>query len=51
MKFLCLECDEVMKFSERALPGDGTLTVIFTCGTPLGTIGSTNLIQRWDLGA
>jgi len=23
-------------------------TVIFTCGTPLGQIGTTNLIQRWD---
>ena len=32
MKFLCLQCDQVMKFSERELPGDGTLTVIFTCG-------------------
>ena len=31
MKFLCLTCDEVMAFSERQLPGDGTLTVIFTC--------------------
>lgn len=32
MKFLCLECDEVMAFAERDLPGDGTLTAIFTCG-------------------
>ena len=32
MKFLCLECDEVMVFGERALPGDGTLTVVFSCG-------------------
>ena len=32
MKFLCLECDEVMVFGERMLPGDGTLTVVFSCG-------------------
>ena len=31
MKFLCLPCDEVMAFAERQLPGDGTLTAIFTC--------------------
>lgn len=33
MKFLCLECDEVMAFAEREIPGDGTLTAVFTCGT------------------
>ena len=33
MKFLCVECDEQMRFEERALPGDGTLTVTFTCPT------------------
>lgn len=33
MKFLCLECDEVMVFAERQLPGDGTLAAVFTCGT------------------
>lgn len=32
MKFLCLECDEVMAFAERELPGDGTLTALFSCG-------------------
>lgn len=31
MKFLCLPCDEVMNFAERHLPGDGTLTAVFTC--------------------
>ena len=31
MKFLCMPCDEVMAFAERQLPGDGTLTAIFTC--------------------
>ena len=31
MKFLCLTCDEVMAFAERQLPGDGTLTAVFTC--------------------
>jgi hypothetical protein len=33
VKFLCLECDEVMKFAERQLPGDGTLTAVFACGS------------------
>ena len=33
MKFLCLECDEVMAFAERQLPGDGTLAAVYGCGT------------------
>ena len=33
MKFLCIPCDEVMTFSERDLPGDGTLTAVFLCGS------------------
>lgn len=32
MRFLCVECDEVMVFAEREVPGDGTLTAVFTCG-------------------
>jgi len=32
MKFLCLNCDEVMTFAERRLPGDGTMAAAFTCG-------------------
>jgi hypothetical protein len=32
MKFLCIECDEVMAFAERQLPGDGTLAAVFACG-------------------
>lgn len=32
MKFLCLECDEIMDFAERQLPGDGTLAAVFQCG-------------------
>ncbi len=31
MKFLCLDCDDVMKFAERQIPGDGTLAAVFTC--------------------
>jgi hypothetical protein len=31
MKFLCLRCDEVMHFTERQLPGDGTMGVVFSC--------------------
>lgn len=31
MKFLCVGCDAVMAFSERALPGDGTMAAVFTC--------------------
>jgi hypothetical protein len=33
MKFLCLECDDVMEFAERQLPGDGTLAAVFACGS------------------
>jgi hypothetical protein len=33
VKFLCLECDEVMAFAERQIPGDGTLAAVFTCGS------------------
>lgn len=33
MKFLCLECDALMEFAERQLPGDGTLAAVFTCGS------------------
>lgn len=31
MKFLCLPCDEVMGFTERQIPGDGTLAAVFSC--------------------
>lgn len=31
MKFLCLECDHVMSFAERQIPGDGTLAAVFSC--------------------
>tara|TARA_B100001123_G_C15261795_1_gene1006857 strand:+ start:261 stop:734 length:474 start_codon:yes stop_codon:yes gene_type:complete len=31
MKFLCIECDSVMDFAERRLPGDGTLAAVFSC--------------------
>ncbi len=31
MKFLCVGCDRAMEFAERELPGDGTLTAVFTC--------------------
>ncbi len=31
MKFLCIECDAVMTFAERELPGDGTLAAVFEC--------------------
>lgn len=33
MKFLCIECDDLMEFAERQLPGDGTLAAVFTCGS------------------
>ena len=33
MKFLCLDCDEVMEFAERQIPGDGTLAAVFKCGS------------------
>ncbi len=31
MKFLCIECDQVMAFAERQIPGDGTLAAVFAC--------------------
>lgn len=31
MKFLCIDCDAVMTFAERELPGDGTLAAVFEC--------------------
>jgi hypothetical protein len=31
VKFLCIQCDEVMEFVERQLPGDGTLAALYTC--------------------
>ena len=31
MKFLCLQCDAQMTFSERQQPGDGTFAAAFTC--------------------
>jgi hypothetical protein len=31
MKFLCIDCDAQMTFSERALPGDGTFAASFSC--------------------
>jgi hypothetical protein len=33
MKFLCIQCDQVMSFAERQLPGDGTMAAVFTCPT------------------
>lgn len=38
MKFLCLRCDEVMRFEERQLPGDGTMGVVFACGVCKGEV-------------
>lgn len=44
------EADPLIKESrkriEEAIGADAT--VIFTCGTPLGEVGTTNMIQRWD---
>jgi hypothetical protein len=31
MKFLCIDCDAQMTFSERQQPGDGTFAASFTC--------------------
>ncbi len=31
MRFLCVDCDAVMAFEERQLPGDGTLAAVFRC--------------------
>lgn len=31
MKFLCIDCDEQMRFEERRQPGDGTFAAAFEC--------------------
>ncbi|HJU65568.1 MAG TPA: PCP reductase family protein [Gemmatimonadaceae bacterium] len=31
MKFLCIECDEQMRFEDRQQPGDGTFAAAFAC--------------------
>lgn len=31
MKFLCIDCDEQMRFEERQQPGDGTFAAAFEC--------------------
>lgn len=31
MKFLCVECDAQMHFSDRRIPGDGTMAALFRC--------------------
>jgi uncharacterized protein YlaI len=31
MKFLCLECDSQLAFTERQQPGDGTFAAAFVC--------------------
>jgi hypothetical protein len=31
MKFLCIECDQQMRFEERQVPGDGTFGAAFRC--------------------
>jgi DNA-directed RNA polymerase subunit RPC12/RpoP len=31
VKFLCIECDEQMRFEERQQPGDGTFAAAFAC--------------------
>jgi len=33
MKFLCIDCDQQMRFEERAVPGDGTFAASFRCPT------------------
>jgi hypothetical protein len=33
MKFLCLDCDAQMTFTERQQPGDGTFAAAFFCPT------------------
>jgi len=33
VKFLCVDCDRVMEYVERKLPGDGTMAVVYACPT------------------
>jgi hypothetical protein len=32
MKFLCVKCDQVMSFTEKDDPDDGTMAISFKCG-------------------
>lgn len=41
--------ETLMEISKEALgPELNEQVLIFICGTPLGVVGTTNLIQRWD---
>ena len=39
MKFLCVECDAQMHFSDRHVPGDGTMAALFRCPECGRTVG------------
>lgn len=51
------EVDGLIRQSRRAfdrryaelIGEDRDATIIFTCGSPLGEVGTTNMIQRWDI--
>lgn len=48
-----MSVQELMRGSFEALKrvsGLEDATIIFTCGTPLGKVGSTNLVQKWTAG-
>jgi len=51
MKFLCIDCDQQMRFEERAVPGDGTFAAAFrcpTCGRSIAMLANpmeTQLVQ------
>jgi pyruvate kinase len=41
--------EQLLKVSKQALRAEfANQVVIFICGIPLGKVGTTNLIQRWD---
>lgn len=33
MKFLCVPCDKAMHMTDKGAPGDGSMTVVFSCPT------------------
>ena len=52
-----MEVDDLIRQSRQAfdrqyqglIGEDKDATIIFTCGSPLGEVGTTNMIQRWDI--
>ncbi len=55
MKFLCVQCDEGMRFEEAIGPEEGSVTIVFRCPTCSGRVAlltnplETQLVQALDV--